>query len=68
MEKQRRQGPDDMSIGQLRVLSQEKYTNAFLGFGPEGDRFFSLELTYNYGALAITYMADLLTECSWCKG
>jgi len=30
-------------------VAQEKYTNAFLGYGPEGDRFFSLELTYNYG-------------------
>lgn len=27
---------------------QEKYTNAFLGAGPETDHF-ALELTYNYG-------------------
>lgn len=27
---------------------QEKYSNAFLGYGPE-DRNFALELTYNYG-------------------
>ena len=31
------------------IIGQEKYTNAFLGYGPEGDRYFSLELTYNYG-------------------
>ena len=31
------------------ALLQERYTNAFLGYGPEDDRFFSLELTYNYG-------------------
>lgn len=28
---------------------QEKYTNSFLGFGPEDQDYFSLELTYNYG-------------------
>jgi len=33
----------------VNATMQEKYTNAFLGYGPEGDRFFSLELTYNYG-------------------
>lgn len=27
---------------------QEKYTNVFLGYGPE-DKNFALELTYNYG-------------------
>lgn len=32
-----------------RDNKDEKYTNAFLGFGPEDKDFFSLELTYNYG-------------------
>ena len=30
-------------------MLQEKYTNAFLGFWPEDQDYFSLELTYNYG-------------------
>jgi lactoylglutathione lyase len=31
-----------------RDIPDEKYTNAFLGFGPE-DKNFAVELTYNYG-------------------
>jgi lactoylglutathione lyase len=30
------------------VVMQEKYSNAFMGAGPETDHF-ALELTYNYG-------------------
>jgi lactoylglutathione lyase len=30
------------------AMLQEKYSNAFLGAGPE-DKHFALELTYNYG-------------------
>ena len=37
-------------------MVQEKYTNAFLGFGPEGDRYFALELTYNYGAPPVPHL------------
>ena len=32
----------------LTIIKQEKYSNAFLGYGPE-DKNFALELTYNYG-------------------
>ena len=32
----------------LTINKQEKYSNAFLGYGPE-DKNFALELTYNYG-------------------
>jgi len=32
-----------------RDIPEEKYTNSFLGFGPEDQDYFSLELTYNYG-------------------
>jgi hypothetical protein len=33
----------------VRLMLQEKYSNAFLGFGPEDKDYFALELTYNYG-------------------
>lgn len=32
-----------------RDIPDEKYKNAFLGFGPEDKHYFALELTYNYG-------------------
>lgn len=32
-----------------RDVPDDKYSNLFLGFGPEDQDFFSLELTYNYG-------------------
>ena len=44
--------------------AQEKYTNAFLGYGPEGDRFFSLELTYNYGKESYDLGSGLRTLCA----
>lgn len=31
-----------------RDIPEEKYSNAFLGYGPE-DKHFAVELTYNYG-------------------
>ncbi|VAI46741.1 unnamed protein product [Triticum turgidum subsp. durum] len=37
-----------MKLLRKRDVPEEKYTNAFLGFGPE-DTNFALELTYNYG-------------------
>ncbi|CAO2176172.1 unnamed protein product [Urochloa humidicola] len=37
-----------MKLLRKRDVPDEKYTNAFLGFGPE-DTNFALELTYNYG-------------------
>uniref|UniRef100_A0A453P1E1 VOC domain-containing protein n=2 Tax=Aegilops tauschii subsp. strangulata TaxID=200361 RepID=A0A453P1E1_AEGTS len=37
-----------MKLLRKRDVPEEKYTNAFLGFGPE-DSNFALELTYNYG-------------------
>eukprot|EP00249_Psilotum_nudum_P037229 c999_g1_i1 orf=253-1113(+) len=37
-----------MKLLRKRDIPQEKYTNAFLGFGPE-DTNFVVELTYNYG-------------------
>ncbi|CAL5007902.1 unnamed protein product [Urochloa decumbens] len=37
-----------MKLLRKRDIPDEKYTNAFLGFGPE-DTNFALELTYNYG-------------------
>lgn len=37
-----------MKLLRTRDIPEEKYTNAFLGFGPE-DTNFALELTYNYG-------------------
>ncbi|XP_022157589.1 probable lactoylglutathione lyase, chloroplastic [Momordica charantia] len=37
-----------MKLLRKRDIPEEKYTNAFLGFGPE-DSHFVIELTYNYG-------------------
>ncbi|XP_066330277.1 lactoylglutathione lyase-like [Miscanthus floridulus] len=37
-----------MKLLRKRDIPEEKYTNAFLGFGPE-DTNFAVELTYNYG-------------------
>ncbi|KMZ72485.1 Lactoylglutathione lyase [Zostera marina] len=37
-----------MKLLRKRDVPEEKYTNAFLGFGPE-DSHFVVELTYNYG-------------------
>nr|AHF18211.1 glyoxylase 1 [Saccharum hybrid cultivar] len=37
-----------MKLLRKRDVPEEKYTNAFLGFGPE-DTNFAVELTYNYG-------------------
>jgi lactoylglutathione lyase len=37
-----------MKLLRKRDVPDEKYTNAFLGFGPENTNF-ALELTYNYG-------------------
>ncbi|KAL6567504.1 Lactoylglutathione lyase [Orobanche gracilis] len=37
-----------MKLLRKRDIPEEKYSNAFLGFGPE-DSHFVLELTYNYG-------------------
>jgi lactoylglutathione lyase len=37
-----------MKLLRQRVIPEEKYTNAFLGYGSE-DTNFSVELTYNYG-------------------
>lgn len=37
-----------MKLLRTRDIPEEKYTNAFLGFGPE-DTNFAVELTYNYG-------------------
>ncbi|XP_066351318.1 lactoylglutathione lyase-like [Miscanthus floridulus] len=37
-----------MILLRKRDIPEEKYTNAFLGFGPE-DTNFAVELTYNYG-------------------
>jgi len=37
-----------MKLLRKRDLPEEKYTNAFLGYGPE-DSHFVVELTYNYG-------------------
>jgi lactoylglutathione lyase len=41
---------DHFGMQQLRLrdIPDEKYTNAFLGFGPEKTNF-AVELTYNYG-------------------
>ncbi|XP_066325824.1 lactoylglutathione lyase-like [Miscanthus floridulus] len=39
-----------MKLLRKRDVPDEKYTNAFLGFGPE-DTNFALELTYNYGVV-----------------
>jgi lactoylglutathione lyase len=40
-----------LGMKRLRYRDQpdDKYTNLFLGFGPEDQDYFSLELTYNYG-------------------
>ncbi|KAK6126882.1 hypothetical protein DH2020_039377 [Rehmannia glutinosa] len=37
-----------MKLLRKRDISEERYTNAFLGYGPE-DSHFVIELTYNYG-------------------
>jgi lactoylglutathione lyase len=37
-----------MKLLRKRDIPEEKYTNAFLGYGPE-DSHFVVELTYNYG-------------------
>ncbi|KAI3948857.1 hypothetical protein MKX01_022271 [Papaver californicum] len=37
-----------MKLLRQRDIPEEKYSNAFLGFGPE-DKHFVVELTYNYG-------------------
>lgn len=37
-----------MKVLRKRDMTEEKYTNAFLGYGPE-DAHFAIELTYNYG-------------------
>ncbi|KAH9762478.1 putative lactoylglutathione lyase [Citrus sinensis] len=37
-----------MKLLRKRDIPEEKYTNAFLGYGPE-DSHFVIELTYNYG-------------------
>eukprot|EP00887_Chlorella_sp_A99_P003381 scaffold7.g3381.t1 len=37
-----------MKLLRYRDIPEEKYSNAFLGYGPE-DTHFALELTYNYG-------------------
>lgn len=37
-----------MKVLRKRDMTEEKYTNAFLGYGPE-DAHFVIELTYNYG-------------------
>ena len=50
---------------------QDKYINSFLGFGPEDQDFFSLELTYNYGVTpcdAQSLCSGLLTASCCCTG
>jgi len=37
-----------MKLLRKRDIPEEKYTNAFLGYGPENSQFV-VELTYNYG-------------------
>ncbi|XP_039018388.1 probable lactoylglutathione lyase, chloroplastic [Hibiscus syriacus] len=37
-----------MKLLRKRDIPEERYTNAFLGYGPE-DSYFVIELTYNYG-------------------
>ncbi|XP_058749959.1 probable lactoylglutathione lyase, chloroplastic [Vicia villosa] len=37
-----------MKVLRKRDMTEERYTNAFLGYGPE-DAHFAIELTYNYG-------------------
>ena len=41
-------GPRDL-LATRSSRPQDKYSNLFLGFGPEDQDYFSLELTYNYG-------------------
>ena len=47
-----------MKLLRKRDVPEEKYTNAFLGFGPE-DTNFALELTYNYVLISTTLEQDL---------
>ncbi|CAM6094596.1 unnamed protein product [Calypogeia fissa] len=42
-----------MKLLRKRDIPQEKYTNAFLGYGPE-DTHFLVELTYNMGRTPMT--------------
>lgn len=37
-----------MQLLRERDIPEDKYTNVFLGYGPE-DKNFAVELTYNYG-------------------
>jgi hypothetical protein len=46
-----------MKLLRKRDVPEEKYTNAFLGFGPE-DTNFAVELTYSM-------FSDLLKFCLW---
>ena len=46
-----------MKLLRKRDVPEEKYTNAFLGFGPE-DTNFALELTYSMSIGPLTLFAD----------
>ncbi|XP_062021025.1 lactoylglutathione lyase GLX1-like [Rosa rugosa] len=50
-----------MKLLRHRDIPKEKYSNAFLGFGPEETNFV-MELTYNYGVIPMILGLGLVTK------
>jgi len=56
-----------MKVLRKRDMTEEKYTNAFLGYGPE-DAHFAIELTYSENLtnlLTFLIIAELCIFCSY---